>query len=223
MFKIATAAGIACLLATPALADDGWSGNVTAASEYISKGVGKSDGDPHASLTLQRDFGEGYAGAWSGNVKTSQGADSEIHLYVGTGREWAATEFDLRAIYKTLPGTRDGVQEDHFEFRADASRSLGANKLRLRVEFAPDSYAAVEEAWWIEGQVSRKLTDKLTAIAAVGAREQNGSPDYTAWSAGVRYAVSKQLGVEVRWYDTDSHRLSDNHDGRLVASATVGF
>ena len=225
MFRQTAAAmtGIVCLLATPALAEDGWSGAVTVASEYISKGIGKSDGDPHASITLDRTFGANYAGGWFGNVKTSQGADSEAHLYVGTKRDWAGVGWDARAIYKTLPGTRDHVQEDHLEFRVDANKSLGANKLRLRVEFAPDSYAATEEAWWVEGQVSRKLSDKWTAIAGVGVREQNNSADYTAWNAGVRYAVTKTIGVDVRWFDTDSHRLSDNHDGRLVASASVGF
>lgn len=223
MFKIATAAALACLAATPALAEDGWSGAVTLASQAISKGAGKSEGDPHAAITVQRGFGQAYAGTWWGNIKTSQGADSEIHLYAGTTREWAGTGFDLRAMYKTHPGTRDGVQEDQVEFRADATRPLGANKLRLRVEFTPDGYAAAEEAWWAEGQISRKLAGKLTASAAVGVREQNGGADYTAWNVGLRYALSKPLGVEVRWYDTDSHRLSDNHDGRLVASATVGF
>ena len=217
------ATGIACLFATPALAGDGGSGAVTVASEYISKGIGKSDGGPHASVALDRGFGANYAGAWVGNVKTSQGADSEVHLYLGTKRDWAGVGWDARAIYKTLPGTRDHVQDDHLEFRVDANRSLGANKLRLRVEFAPDSYAATEEAWWVEGQVSRKLSGKWTAIAGVGLREQNNSADYTAWNAGVRYAATKDIGVEVRWFDTDSHRLSDNHDGRLVASASVGF
>jgi uncharacterized protein (TIGR02001 family) len=222
-FVIWAVVAAAIALPLPALAKDGWSGDVTVASEYISKGAGKSGGDPHASLRLERGFGGNYAGAWFGNVETSQGADSEIHLYAGRTARWAGAEFDVRAFYKTLPGTRDGVQEDHLEFRADAARSLAGNKLRLRVEFAPDGYATAEEAWWIEGQASRKLTPKLTGSVALGAREQNGGSDYTAWNAGLRYAVSERLGVDLRWYDTDSHRLSDNHEGRLVAAATVGF
>lgn len=225
MSKIAFAlSAAACALASPAFAEEGLSGDVTLASEYISKGAGKSGGDPHASVRLDYGFGDAaYVGAWAGNVKTSQGADSEIHLYVGTEREWAGVGFDFRAMYKTLPGTRDGVQEDHLEFRADAEKGWGPNKLRLRVEFAPDGYAATKEAWWVESQYSRKLTDRLSAVAALGVREQNNSADYTAWNAGLRYAVSDNVGLDLRWFDTDSHRLSENHEGRLVAAATVGF
>lgn len=225
MSKIACITGaLACAFASCAFAEDGWSGDVTLASEYISKGAGKSGGDPHASIGVERGFSDtAYAGAWLGNVKTAQGADSEVHLYVGTEREWAGAAFDFRAMYKTLPGTRDDVQEDHLEFRADAEKSWGANALRLRVEFAPDGYAATKEAWWVESQYSRKLTDRLTAVAAIGVREQNNSADYTAWNAGLRYAVTDRVGLDLRWFDTDSHGLGENHEGRLVAAASVDF
>ena len=218
-----TASALACALATPAFAADGWSGNVTLASQYISKGIGKSGGDPHASIRLEHDLGPLYGGAWWGNVRTSQGADSEVHLYVGRKQKLAGVGLDMQAIYKTLPGTRDGVQNGHLELRTDVSKTVGPNALRLRVEYSPDSYGAVEQAWWVEGQVSRKLSDKLSAVAAVGVREQQRGAGYTAWSAGLRYAASRKVAVEARWYDTDSHRLSDNHTGRLVASLTRSF
>lgn len=218
-----TASVLACVLAGPALAAEGWSGNVTAASQYISKGIGKSGGDPHLSLRLEHDLGPLYGGAWWGNVRTSQGADSEVQIYVGRKQTLAGVGLDLQAIYKTLPGTRGDLQNGHLELRTDASRAFGPNTLRLRVEYSPDSYAAVKQAWWVEGQVSRKLTDRLSALAAVGAREQEGGAGYTAWNAGLRYAASRKVAVEARWYDTDSHRLSDNHTGRLVASLTRSF
>ncbi|MGE5502200.1 MAG: TorF family putative porin [Ignavibacteriales bacterium] len=220
---LATASALACALAGPALAADGWSGNVTVASQYISKGIGKSAGDPHASLRLEHGLGPLYGGAWWGNVKTTQGADSELHLYLGRKQTLAGVGLDAQAIYKTLPGSRPGVQNGHLELRTDASKSVGPSAFRLRVEYSPDSYAAVKQAWWIEGQVSRKLSDKLSALAAIGAREQHGGADYTAWNAGVRYAATKQIAVEARWYDTDSHHLSPNHTGRFVASLVRTF
>lgn len=218
-----TAAAFACALSGPAFAAEGWSGNVTVASQYISKGIGKSAGEPHASLRLEHDLGALYGGAWWGAVHTSQGADSEVHLYLGRKQRLAGVGLDLQAIYKTLPGTRGSVQNGHLELRTDASKALGPNTVRLRVEYSPDSYAAVKQAWWVEGQVSRKLTDRFSAVAAVGAREQEGGVDYTAWSAGLRYAASKTIAVEARWYDTDSHGLGDNYTGRLVASLTRAF
>lgn len=220
---LAAASALACAFAGPALAADGWSGNVTLASQYISKGIGKSAGDPHASIRLEHDLGPGYGGAWWGNVKTTQGADSEFHLYVGRKQQISGVGLDLQAIYKVLPGTRPDVQNGHLELRTDASRAFGPTALRLRVEYSPDSYAAAKQAWWVEGQVSRKLTQKLSALAAVGAREQHGGAGYTAWNAGLRYGLSRNIAVEARWYDTGSHRLGPNHTGRLAASLTRSF
>ncbi|HEX6858929.1 MAG TPA: TorF family putative porin [Caulobacteraceae bacterium] len=213
-----------CLLAGPAAAaDDGWSGAATLATQYVSKGAGKSDGDPHASLTLEHGLFAGYAGVWAGNVSTSQGADAEVHLYAGAKRDIAGINLDGRAMHKSLPGTRDGVQDQFWEFRADASRPFGKTKARLRIEYAPDSYAATRQAWWVEGQLSRNISQKWNASAGVGRREQAKGSDYTAWNAGVRYALTKAAGLDVRWYDTDSHELGRNNEGRLVAALSLGF
>lgn len=217
------AAAFGTVLAGPALAADAWTVDLTAASQYMSKGAGKSDGEFHASLTVERAFGAGYAGLWAGNVDTSKGADAEVQLYAGVKPKLGAVAFDLRAYYKTLPGTQDGVQEDLLEFRADASAPLAGSKVRLRVEYSQDSYAAVEQAWWIEAQVSRKLNSRWTASAAYARREQVGGADYWAWNAGARYAVTPTIAADLRWYDTDAHAFGDNYDGRVVAAVTKSF
>lgn len=224
-FSLAAVVASASLsvLASPALAADAWTVDLTAASQYMSKGAGKSDGEFHAAITVERAFGAGYAGLWAGNVDTSKGADAEVQLYAGVKPKLGPVGFDLRAYYKTLPGTQDGVQEDLLEFRADASAPLAGSKVRLRVEYSQDSYAAVEQAWWIEAQVSRKLNSQWTASAAYARREQVGGADYWAWNAGVRYAVTPKIAADLRWYDTDSHGFGDNYDGRVVAAVSKSF
>jgi len=218
----AAAAGLALAAQDAARAQDGWNVSFVGATEYISKGAGKSDG-PHGALTVERAFGRAYAGGWIGKVSTSKGADAEAHLYAGVKPTLAGVNFDLRAYYKTLPGTVPGVQQDLFEARVDASRSFGPTRLRLRAEYSPDSYASVGQAWWFEAEARQKLSERLSLVGAVGRREQDGGASYTAWNAGLRAAVSKTLDLDVRWYDTDARGLGDAYNGRVVAAVTARF
>ncbi len=219
-------AGATLLLTLPRAAmaaDDPWAVKATLASEYISKGTGKSDGDPAFQLDASYDFKPVYVGAWGSSADTSQGGDAELHAYVGVRPKAGDVTFDLRAMLKAAPGTADGIQSEWLELRADATLPVAGTDLRLRVEYSPDNYAAAEAAWWVEAQVSRKIADDWKVSAAYGLREQDGGADYRAWNAGVTWKATKRLAFDLRWYDTDSHERGDNYDGRLFASATVAF
>lgn len=208
-----------------ALAEDkrSWTVEATVASQYVSKGTGKSGGDGAVQLEATWDFDPIYVGAWGGNADVSQGGDAELHAYVGITPALGDIAFDLRAIAKTMPGTPEGVQSEWLEFRAEASAPLAGTDLRLRVEYSPDNYAATQAAWWIEAQASRKVAEDWRVSAAYGLREQDGGADYRAWNAGVTWNASERLALDLRWYDTDSHALGENYDGRVHASATVAF
>jgi uncharacterized protein (TIGR02001 family) len=212
------------LLAPAAMAQEkGWSFEVEAASEYISKGTGKSDGDPALQLDAAYDFGPVTTGFWASNATTSRGGNSELHLYLASQYELGPVEFDLRGMLKHSPGTDSGFQDTWFEARMDATVPVAGTDLRLRVEYSPDNYADTDAAWWFEAQASRKLADAWEVSAAYGAREQDGGADYRAWNAGVTWQAMDRLALDLRWYDTDSHELGENYDGRVFVSATVAF
>jgi uncharacterized protein (TIGR02001 family) len=226
MIRTLTAAVGLSLAALPCVAvasDHPWSVKATLASEYISKGAGKSAEDPAFQLDANYDFGPAYVGFWGTNADVSQGGDSELHAYIGAKPKLGDVSFDLRAMLKTMPGTAEGVQSEWLELRADATVPVAGTDLRLRVEYSPDNYAATEAAWWVEGQVARKLTDDWKVSAAYGLREQDGGADYRAWNAGVTWKATDKLALDLRWYDTDSHERGVNYDGRLFASATLAF
>ena len=218
----------AALAGSPALAqesdeDSPWSFEGVIASEYISKGTGKSGEDPGFEARIEREFGMAYAGAWAANAITSQGGDAEFQLYAGAGATAGPFELDGRITYKTAPGTADGFQDDWIELRGVASTEVAGTELSLKVEFSPDNYALTEEAWWIEGQASREVAPGWTVSAAYGAREQNGGADYRAWNAGVTWEVREGVELDLRWYDTDSHDLGENYDGRVFAALILSF
>ncbi|WGM40316.1 TorF family putative porin [Caulobacter sp. NIBR1757] len=223
---LTTFAGLS-LAALPgaALAQDDkpWAVKATLASEYISKGAGKSAGDPVLQLDASYDFKPVYIGAWASGADTSQGGDSEVHAYIGARLAAGEVKFDLRAMAKTMPGTADGFQSEWLELRAEASVPLAGTDLRLRVEYSPDNYAATEAAWWIETQASRELAENWKVSAAYGLREQDGGADYRAWNAGVTWKATDRLALDLRWYDTDSHERGVNYDGRVYLAATIAF
>jgi uncharacterized protein (TIGR02001 family) len=214
---------LAALPCVCAAAENPWAVKATVASEYMSKGTGKSAGDPVLQVDAAYDFGTAYVGAWGGNADTSQGGDSEFHTYVGARPKAGDVRFDLRAMLKTMPGTADGVQSEWLELRADAAVPLAGTDLRLRVEYSPDNYAATEAAWWVEAQASRKIAKDWKVSAAYGVREQDGGADYRAWNAGVTWKATDRLALDLRWYDTDSHERGENYDGRVYVAATVAF
>ena len=54
-------------------------------------------------------------------------------------------------------------------------------------------------------------------------RSADGGADYNAWNLGVKHNLSERWAIDARWYDTDSHALGDNYDGRLVGALSFNF
>jgi uncharacterized protein (TIGR02001 family) len=221
----ALALSISALLCGGAAAEEGvkLSGTAVLATDYMSKGVSKNEGEPALSGSLEASTGVFYAGTWASDAATAQGGDAELHLYAGVRPRFGGIQWDLRAMAKTVPGTAPGVQESYAEFRVDGTRALGKTKARVRVEYSPDNYGATREAWWVEGQVSHPIGDRFTASASLGRREQNGGADYTAWNAGGALNLTDRVALDMRWYDTDAHDLGKAYRGKVVAALSVRF
>ncbi|MBI1405753.1 MAG: hypothetical protein GC145_06465 [Caulobacter sp.] len=203
--------------------DDRWTVKTTVASEYMSKGAGKSDGDPAFQMEAAYEAGPLDLGVWGSTAYFSEGGDAELQAFVSGDVEAGPFEFDLRAMLKHAPGTVEGVQDTWLELRADSEVKAAGSTLRLRVEYSPDSYGGTEAAWWIELQASRKIARDWKVSAAYGAREQDLGTDYRAWNAGVTWKATDRLSLDLRWYDTDNHGGGDKYDGRLFASASIAF
>ena len=57
----------------------------------------------------------------------------------------------------------------------------------------------------------------------MGRREQVGAPDYTGWNAGVTYALTDALSVDLRYYDTDAETFGEQYKQALVAMIAYDF
>jgi uncharacterized protein (TIGR02001 family) len=211
-------------LALPAAAHAGdWSWQFGAATDYISKGISKSDENPQGwgrAEWSERDF---YAGGFATNADLPAGGNAELQLYGGWRPEAYGYEWDLGVIYKNYPGTHSGLTDDMVEFKAEASRAIGPLKGRLHVDWTPDNYGSAKQALWVDTRLGWAVTPKTEISAGLGRREQDGGADYTAWNVGVRQQITDRLSGDLRWYDTNGHEFGDVYDGRLVAAITATF
>jgi uncharacterized protein (TIGR02001 family) len=222
---------VAALLLAPAqlaassavAADSPWSAELDLATEYMSKGRSRSDGRPHAGLTLERSSGAVYVGAWAGTVTATNGADAQTNLYVGAVENFGEWELETRLAHKRRWNTAAGSDDTAVELRFQASREIGENELTLRVDATPDNYGPTEQSIWTEASVERAMSDGWTLSAELGRREQVASPDYTAWNVGATYALSEHAELDLRFYDTDGHEFDDSYDSRAVLALTISF
>jgi len=221
-------AGLALVMGASAvqahsIAAPAFDAQIGVASEYVGKGLGKSAGDPSVNGSVEASSGDFYASVFASTAKLSQGADSEIVSAIGWRPEAAGYKFDLSVVNRDLPGTRAGVDANYWEYQADASRKLGPVNTRLRVNYTPDGFAATREAWWVEVQGTVSVGPKTKASVAIADRTADGGAEYAAWNVGVKHKLTEKLALDVRWYDTDSHALGENYDGRLVGALTFAL
>lgn len=220
---LAAAMGVCGAAQAHSIAAPAFDAQVGVASEYVGKGLGKSAGDPSVNGTLEVSSGALYASVFASTAKLSQGSDAEIISAIGWRPEAAGFKFDLQVMNRDLPGTRAGVDANYWEYQADASRKLGPVNTRLRVNYSPDGFAATKEAWWVELQGTVSVGAKTKVSAAIADRTADGGAEYAAWNLGAKHRLTDKLSLDVRWYDTDSHALGENYDGRLVGALTFAL
>lgn len=226
-----TAAAAALLLsATTAAAQDAapsagsWSFAVGAATDNRSKAASKSDGEAFVWGEAQWESASGlfYAGPSLETIRSS-GSELEVALDAGVRPEFAGFDFDLNAKHKWLVDADPSADADAWEFTADMKRSIGPASGRLRAQYSPDSTGATKAWTWIEAQLGWDFTDRLSASAAIGRREQDNSVDYTGYNLGMSYAVTRNLEADLRWYGTDAEVPGEQYADGLVAGLSLAF
>jgi uncharacterized protein (TIGR02001 family) len=221
MVALVATAGVA--LSAPALADP-VSGQVGIASEYIGKGLGKSDEDPALFGSVRWESGGAYVTGFASQATSSRGADAEVIVATGYAGAVSGWSLDGQVMYRYQVGETNGVDSGYYEFQGDVSRKL-TDKLsgRFRVNYSPDTYAGGDEAWWTEAQATVTLTPKDKLSVAYGWRQVDNGADYDAWNIGVKHSFTSAIAGDLRWYDTDSEELGSRFEGRLVASVAYSF
>ena len=213
-------------IALPATAQDSpWTFSLGAATDNRSKDASKSDGNPYVYGTAEWESADGlfYAAPGFETIDSSTGSKLELQAYAGIRPEIAGFDLDLKAAFKQQIDADPGTDNEAWEFTANLSRSIGPASARLQLQHSPDGTGGVRDWTWVEGRLGWAFTPKLKGTAAIGRREQDNSVDYTGWNVGLAYALKPDLGLDLRWYDTDADVPGDQYAGALVAAVNFSF
>jgi uncharacterized protein (TIGR02001 family) len=227
---VAAFAAALLAVAAPAAAQDAapsgdWSFAFGAATDNRSKDASKSDGDAFVWGEAQWSSASGlfYAGPSFETVRSSTGSELELKASAGLRPQVAGFDLDFNAAWKYQVDANPGADNDAWEFTADVKRSIGPASGRLRLQYSPDSIGSTEAWTWVEARVGWDFTDKLSATASIGRREQDNSIDYTGWNAGLTWALTRNIEADLRYHATDADVPGEQYADALVAGISFAF
>jgi uncharacterized protein (TIGR02001 family) len=198
--------------------------HVGANTDYVFRGISQSDEKPSIFGGADASWGLGYAAVWASNVDFNNGTDVEYALFAGVRPKVGPVTLDVGAVYYGYLDAPRGSNQDYWEAKAAASVPAGPATLGAAVYFSPEYFGETGDAWYYEASAAVAVPGtKVTLSGAVGRQTLDELPSYTTWNAGVGYAVTDQLSLEVRYWDTARDRFGDVSSGRVVAGFKAVF
>jgi len=241
---VAIALGVATPLHAQSLPPISIAINGGMASDYVFRGADQSDGHVEGFGGLDFSHGQVYAGTWASNVDLKRLGDdrasAEIDAYGGWRPSLFGYDLDLGAIAYTYVDPAE--REDYVEAYAKASRAIGPFSAGLSIYASPQYPRAAGAGAYLEGKAAYAPTRKLTLSASFGDQYEGhalgpapclptgagcpgsyGDLNYVDWSLGGTYALTEQIGLDLRYTDTDAHGLGSPYHARVVLSARASF
>lgn len=226
--KIGLLAAVASVaMGGAALAQDdsapSFSFNVGASTDYTFRGVSQTDENPQVFGGVDMTAGQFYAGVWGSNVDFNDSTDAEIDVYAGFKPSAGPVSLDLGVVYYGYVNAPSGSDYGYWEFKAAGSVPAGPGTIGAAVYYSPDFFGTVDEAVYYEVNAAFPLAEKVSVSGALGHQSLQGPGDYTTWNVGLGYALTENLGVDLRYHDTDEHSFGDIYDSRVVLGLKATF
>ena len=190
--RAAVLAVAASVVATPALAEGEWSGNVTLSSDYVFRGFTQTDGAPMISGGFDFASDDFYIGTWASGVDFGDGTSTEIDVYAGWTPTVGVFDLDLGAIYYWYPDAPDDPSQNFVEVYAGGSTTLGEFvEVGASVAYSPDFYLESGDAFYWAASAGIPLGESFGLDATIGYSDFQdlSGADYTDWSIGLTTAL----------------------------------
>lgn len=195
--------------------------NLGVTSDYVFRGYSQTGEDPAIFGGVDVTVGSFYTGAWVSNVDFGDDTDAEFDIYGGYRTEVSGFAVDVGVVGYLYVSQPAGADYDYVELKAAALRAIGPVTLGAAVYWSPDFFGADEEATYVEANAAFSPAARWTVSGAVGHQALDVNADYATWNAGVAYAISDNVAVDLRYHDTDvTGPLSDD---RVVAALKFLF
>ena len=199
--------------------------NVGAATDYVFRGVSQTDENPQVFGGVDATLGSiAYAGVWASNVDFGDSTDFEFDLYAGVRPTVGAVSLDLGVTYYGYADQPSGANWDYWEGKIAASVPAGPATLGAAVFYSPEFTGKTGEAWYYEANATVAIPNSRFSVSgAVGHQTVDEAGDYTTWNLGVGFALTDNIGIDVRYWDTDVHEWGKLYDSRVVAGLKLAF
>lgn len=224
---LAAVIGIALSIAAPLTHAQGFSGGLTATSDYVFRGLSQTNEDPALQGEIRFDHSTGlYAGLWASNVDFggSVGSGIEYDTFIGYARSLTDTVgIDVQFVrynYSGLNGSSD------FEYNEFIGNLSFAEYYTATLGYSTDVLASGDNGTYLALAGSWPITEKLSWGAGIGHYSlPDVFEDYMDWTVGLSYDLSP-VTLDLAFIGTDSDArnfFGPIADNRIVGSVSVGF
>jgi uncharacterized protein (TIGR02001 family) len=185
--------------ATPSIAADAWGGSIDLTSDYLVRGISRTDDQAALQLDLHYAHSSGFlAGLFASNSRIDGAEPRDVELSGFLGWGWnISPDWNTKVMvsHYAYPWNRRGSSYNYDEVNVDVSYQAW---LHVNVEYSPNSprfiyapYPALmgENQKSAEISLQRQIWRKLSLIGGIGYSFLDGaeSGGYTYYSAGASY------------------------------------
>ena len=185
------------------------SGTVTAANDYIFRGISLTGRRPAFQGSIEADHPSGlYAGVFTSNDHFGS-ATIEVDPTGGYRFELHGVKFDLGATGYIYPGANgQPYGYNYAELGALVSYEIGIATLRQNNYYAPSNQFGSGAAYYSEAGVDLGLPRDLTLSGRLGYQVylnhgRTGLPDYLNWSIALYHDLPLHLQASVGYFQTN--------------------
>jgi len=197
--------------------------SVTAASDYIFRGVSQTENNPAVFGAARVTDDQFYAGAGIENVDFHNSTNAEYDLSGGWTPVVEGFRLDLGVIRYGYIDEPVHTHIDTVDFKGVVLHDFGPATFAIAVYYTPNFFGAGRDGIYVEGRGTYKITDSLSASGALGRQTVDGGIDHTTWNAGLNYTVTNNISIDARYYDTDEHSLGSVYGSHFVAAIKGAF
>ena len=224
---LAAVISVALTLASPQAEAQGFSGGLTATTDYVFRGISQTNEDPALQGEVRFDHSTGlYAGLWASNVDFGSEIGSGIEYDTFIGYALPLTErvgLDLQFVrynYSGLDGSSD------FEYNEFIGNLTLDETWTATVGYSTDVFASGDDGTYLGLAGSWPITEKLSWGAGIGHYSlPDVLADYMDWNVGLSWDASP-FTLDLQFIGTDSDArnfFGPIADNRIVGSVSVGF
>jgi predicted porin len=191
------------------------------ASRGISKGLAQTDG-PQFVGRAELSAGPLYVGGLWKNV-TSTTAKGEADLSIGVRTKAAGFNLAGSATARFATSAVQGADNEALELSGSVSRKMGRLTPQFSVTWSPDDLGPARRSTYAEASAAYGFSPRTSVSLAIGHRDRQNGPSYTAFNVGVTHTVGRHLTADLRYYRTNKHDLGYTYQPGLVASVRARF